>query len=448
MLRRLRLRHLWLLIPFWIAAWRAGRDLGDNSFLWHVRAGIDQLAGGEVIRTDPYSFTQFGEPWRTQSWLIELAYGRLETWFGDLVWVNWFLFAVVTGVLIVVLAGMVRSGTALAAIAVVFALLAWIFQPYMSPRPVLVSYVLFAITGLIVSSRRPAWWAVPGIMWLWASMHGSFIVGLGILVLDGFRRRTRRAWLAVGISVVAVSATAHGAAIWEILYRFVVNREGLERIQEWQPPDFTNLALVAVLPLLGLLMVGLATQRIPSDALWIVIPMVAFALLSTRNVLPALLVIAPWLAAAAGVLPDWGESELSPPLVWATAVAVVATGLVLVAAPVVLDGERFPTRALVAQLEDGPLFHSIGPGGALIYYEGSRRPVFVDDRVELYGPDFLGEYYEAIDGIEWRSLFAARGVQQALLDDEDVLVPRLEEDGWATCATDDGFRILRPSCDD
>lgn len=445
--RRLRLRHLWLLLPFWIAAWRAGRDIDDNSFLWHVRAGLDQSAAGEVLRTDPYSFTKVEEPWRTQSWLIELGYARLEEWFGDLTWVPWFLFLVVAIVLVALVAGIVRSGVHLAAGALVLLLLAWILQPYMSPRPVLLSYVFFAVLGLIVSSRRPALWSVPGLMWLWAGIHGSFIVGVGILVLDAMRRRERRSWLAVVLSLAAVSATAHGLAVWEILYRFALNREGLEAIQEWMPPDFTNYALMAVLPLLALLLVGLSAGKIESDALWILIPMLVFALLSTRNVMPALLVMAPWLAGAAGVLPDMNEAQLRPALVWATASALLVTAIMLVARPVALSAERFPSRSMVAELDSGPVFHSMGPGGVIIYYAGSARPVFVDDRVELYGPEFLDDYLAVNRGDEWRDTFAAWDIEQALLHEDAVLVPRLEDDGWMRCGVADGFVLLRPACD-
>jgi hypothetical protein len=444
--RRLRLRHLWLLIPFWIAAWRAGRTIGDNSFLWHVRTGLDQSLAGEVIRTDPYSFTKAGEPWRTQSWLIELGYARLEDWFGDLRWVPVFLFFAIGLVLVVVLAGLLRSGTSLMGAAIVLFLVSWVFQPYMSPRPVLVSYVIFALVGLVVAARKPPLWVVPGLLWLWASVHGSFIVGLGVLVLDAMRRRDRRSWLAVGVGVVAVSVTAHGLAIWEILYRFAINREGLEGIQEWLPPDFTNYALVATLPLLGLLMVGLATQRIEVGALWILIPMVAFALLSTRNVLPALLVMAPWLGASATVVPELAEQQLKPPLVWLTAAAIIISGVALVARPAELRSGRFPSRDLVTSLGTEPVFHRMASGGAIIYYEGSARQVFVDDRVELYGSEFLAAQRAASAGDEWRALFAEWDIAQVLLHEDEVLVRRLVDDGWTACEADDEFLVLKPVC--
>ena len=69
----------------------ASRPIRDNSFLWHIRAGDLQLTSGEVLTTDPFSFTMAGEPWRTQSWLADLLYGSLEQASGGLGWVPWLL---------------------------------------------------------------------------------------------------------------------------------------------------------------------------------------------------------------------------------------------------------------------------------------------------------------------------------------------------------------------
>ncbi|HSM46149.1 MAG TPA: hypothetical protein VK969_14135, partial [Acidimicrobiia bacterium] len=76
--RRLSIAHLALLLPWIAVAIDAFRPIVDNSFLWHVRAGTVQLERGSVLTTDPFSFTLGGEPWRTQSWLVELLYGWAE----------------------------------------------------------------------------------------------------------------------------------------------------------------------------------------------------------------------------------------------------------------------------------------------------------------------------------------------------------------------------------
>ena len=85
--RRLTPGHLVLLVPWIGLVVGAASPIRDNSFLWHVRAGTLQLDLGHVLRTDPFSFTMQGAPWRTQSWLLELGYGLLERWTNGLGWV-------------------------------------------------------------------------------------------------------------------------------------------------------------------------------------------------------------------------------------------------------------------------------------------------------------------------------------------------------------------------
>ena len=94
---RLTIRHLWMLPPLVALAIRAVTEIGDNSFLWHVRAGEVQLSAGEVLRSDPFSYTELGAPWRTQSWLLELVYGWLFLRTGGLQWVPTMIFLIMSG---------------------------------------------------------------------------------------------------------------------------------------------------------------------------------------------------------------------------------------------------------------------------------------------------------------------------------------------------------------
>ncbi len=446
MAARLRLRHLWFLVPFWALALRAGLPIRDNSFLWHVQAGIDQLATGEVMRTDPYSFTALGEPWRTQSWLIELAYGRLEGWFPDLVWVPWFVFLVGAATLSLVLVAVVsQSGPAIGGAAVLITL-GWVAQPYMHPRPVLLSFVLLAVVGLLTAMRRPSLWVIPGLLWLWAAVHGSFVVGAAFLVLDAVRRRSGRQALAVGAGLVAASFTAHGFGVWEILYRFAANREALDFIVEWQPPNFASAWLAGFLVALAILMVGLVYGRLAPDALWIVLPATFFALVSTRGVLPGLLIMAPWLAKAAQALPDPREAPVRRLVVWLTVGALAGSALAVLGRPVRFLEDLFPSAQVRAALSDAPLFNTDGPGGALIYLERGARPVFIDDRVELYGPDFFTRYDLAVDGRDWRGLFDEFDLDQALVPADSRLLSGLVEAGWEECVADDFFVVMAVRC--
>ena len=57
MTNRLTVRHLFVLVPVLGVFAAAAKAITDNSFLWHVRAGTLQLDTGEVLRSDPFSFT-------------------------------------------------------------------------------------------------------------------------------------------------------------------------------------------------------------------------------------------------------------------------------------------------------------------------------------------------------------------------------------------------------
>ena len=48
----------------------------------------------------------------------------------------------------------------------------------------------------------------------------------------------------VGVSLVAVSLTAHGLGIWSILRSFLSNRDALDFISEWAAPDLLSIAVV------------------------------------------------------------------------------------------------------------------------------------------------------------------------------------------------------------
>src|SRR5262245_23148344 len=57
-----------------------GRDkfFGDPGSLWHIVVGQRILSSGEVIRTDPFSFTAAGQPWLSQGWLFDVGLALLH----------------------------------------------------------------------------------------------------------------------------------------------------------------------------------------------------------------------------------------------------------------------------------------------------------------------------------------------------------------------------------
>ena len=442
--RRLTVRHLWFLLPWVGVVIAALKPIRDNSFLWHVRAGTVQLDGGEVLRADPFSFTAAGEPWRTQSWLAELLYGQLEVW-TQLAFVPWMVgLGALATIAFVGAAAHRRTGQALPA-ALALITVVWVGVGFFAPRPVLISFVFLSATALLLDLPN-ARWAIPLVIWLWAAVHGSFVLGIGLIVLEGLRTGRRSRLLDAGVATLAASLTAHGLAIWAILYRFVENRGALDFITEWAPPDLLSVSLVPYLLVISGIVIGAACGRIAPRDLWVPLPFLLFGLTSVRATFAALIVALPWAALA------WPESW-TPSLNRSVTVPRVFIHWVFAAAIVVLpftldantgpSKERFPLTA-ADYLEEGNVFHDDVTGGYLIYEAWPNVLVYVDDRAELYGEEFFEEFARlraARPG--WEDALRDRGITQALVRNDDPISEVLTRAGWTKRYVDDYFVVLK-----
>lgn len=442
---RLRVRHLRALVPFVAIGWIASLPLGDNSFLWHVRAGTVQLRAGEVLRVDPFSATATGAPWRTQSWLAELGYGWLEGVSGGIGWVPIMKFVVITVTVALIALAVYRSvGGNGTAVLVATLVVVWQAAPFAVARPALLGYLLLAVVIALTSSKRRAVWLIPAIIWLWAAIHATFALGLVYLALDGWRRRSRKQLIAVIFGAGAAGLTAHGLGIWWILLQFFRSRGALEFISEWQPPDFSNPFLLPFLVVVIALLVAAVLGRLSIRDLIVVVPFVVFGLIVERNVYPSLLVLAPFAARAAiwqrATAPSSGKEPVA--LNWAVAaVLVVLTGVGLLR-PLELKDDRFPSDRALAAVDSGPLLHGTAVGGYLIYRDWPGRLVFIDDRAELYGREGFQRFHDLRLGSGGEAALEELGIDQVLAQPDWPLVDVLLADDWTERYRDENFVVL------
>ncbi len=419
--------------------------IGDNSFLWHVRAGTLQLDSGRVLTTDPFSFTEFGQPWRTQSWLAELGYGWLERLTGGIDWVPIMKFVMIS--LTVALLGFVihRVGGRRSALTLgTMLLLVWQASAFAIARPALLGFVLLAVVIAVVHTPQRPLWVLPLVFWLWAAVHGMFVVGLGYVFLDSVRRRSKRQFVAVVISGLATAATAHGLGVWGILVQFLRSRSALGLISEWQPPDFSSPMVIPFLIAIIGLLIAATLNRLRPDDLWIMIPFLTFGLMAGRNVWPAVMALIPIVARGYAGEPKAAGERSSEPYVlnWAIAAVLVTAAVIGVAREAPLEADRFPTDAALAALEDGPLWHDSAVGGFLIYREGPQRLVFTDDRAELYGEEGIRAFIDMKAGIGVEETFAEHGIEQAIVAADWPIVGYLDLLGWERRYEDEYFVVM------
>jgi len=414
----------------------------DNSFLWHIRAGTAQAESGSVLTSDPFTFTAFGEPWRTQSWLLELFYGWAEGLVG-LSFAGWMVvfFSIVTFSALALLGFKILKHPF--PVAIFLVLTAVLSASVLNPRPVIASYSLLALFVLADSDTRTRW-TLPLILWMWASVHGSFVLGGIYLACQLIRRREWKSWPQLLAAGAAVSITAHGIAAWETLFRFFNAGEALSNIMEWGSPDLLSLPLFPLL--IGLLLLPLAAHRglfQPRDY-WVLVPFVVVGLTANRSVFPAWIALSPVFVPSFQVLPVARKRATPTSRKLLVAIgALILIGPLLVPRSSALDEGRFPIDAMKSA-DSTRLFHDDGAGGYIIYSEWPSRRVYVDDRAELL-VDELPRFIRAraAKGSEWEEVLTDYQFEQALLRVDDPLLQVLRLDGWVEAFKDEEFVLLR-----
>lgn len=436
-------RHLLVLVPMLGAAVAAVRPITDNSFLWHVRAGTLQLEQAQVLRADPFSWSAGGRPWRTQSWLAELGYGWAERITGNLGWVGPMM-----GVATLAWFGLLglivyRECRRLLPTAILLCGVLVLTLPFLNPRPVLFSYLGLALLMLILASPGRLLWAAPLLLWTWAGLHGSFVVGLGLLVLNAIRQRRRSAWEVAALSVIAASLTAHGIRIWVVLGEFAESRQALSFIREWATPNLLAPTHLPYLALLAGVLVAAQAGKLGRFEVMSAFGFFAFGAASSRNLAPAAMLLLPLAARA---FPAGPHPERADPAKfgWAMAVLMVGTAAMLVTQRISTtpSASAFPVVAS-QHLHASKVFHDDSAGGYLIYAYGPGRAVFIDDRAELYGGEFFSDFVDMRAALPAAGeKFEILGFQQALVRPSMAITGRLRCAGWTTSFEDEYWVVL------
>jgi hypothetical protein len=309
------------------------------------------------------------------------------------------------------------------------------------PRPVIFSFALFAL--VILAWDRPATrWAVPFLFWIWASMHGSFVIGLAYIGLSIIVQANWRALPTAVVAGVTTLLTAHGLGVVEILLEFSEAGPALALLSEWRRPELLSVVFAPFLVGLGLIVIGAMRGLVTPRHLWLLVPFLLLALSSTRAVAPAWLGLIPLLGSSLAGLGSTERRRFSVPA------GVIFTGVVLVipflvASDGAIDEGRFPVAA-AAELDDVPTFHDDRTGGYLIWATGPERLVYIDDRAELYG-ERMAEFVAVRDlETDWEPIFERDHIEQVLFRTDEELVAALESAGWAPTYQDEHYVVLRP----
>jgi hypothetical protein len=215
---------------------------------------------------------------------------------------------------------------------------------------------------------------------------------------------------------------------------FARSSDALSLISEWAKPDVLSPVTLPYSVLVLALIAGAVRGRLRPVELWIVLPILMFGLTAERSLYPAAILLTP---VAAGL---WTKHEISRPIGIQearlnTALAVVLlillpAGLAARTWPVGIDPEVYP----VSQLDDlrgQRTWTSDSVGGVMIYARWPDTRVFIDDRAELYGGEFMRDFVAVRSGDpKWQSIFAEHGITAALTKSDWGVSRSLRQAGW------------------
>jgi len=463
--------------------------LADADVGWHIRTGEYILDHHQVPHQDLYSFSKPGAPWYAWEWLSDVIDAVLFRWAG--------LKGVVlaAGVLIALFATtlmrrVVDAGAHLFVALLVTLLSVGSASMHFLARPHVFTLLLLSISmALIEADRRGAnparlWWLVP-ITLVWTSLHGGFLVLIGLLGLA-----------TIGSAVEAWVQRPHGerpdwapALRWAMLTGACgavsfINPYGWELhahviqylrsdwirkvVQEFQSPIFRdeNMLQFEALLFIGLITAGARFRRgRVIDGLWI-LALGYMALSSVRHVPIFVTVTAPLIAAemtswwktwvgaasaksAKGILNQMGfdlAQGFKRYSVWMVlAVAALALSGPAIAWPRDFPTELFPTAMVHAHEQEilrARVLTTDQWADYLIYLHPEQK-VFVDGRSDFYGAEVGDRFLRVMHGLPgWEKVIAAYRFNLVLIPVDTAAAQLLKQRPEWRVVADDGKHIL------
>ena len=334
-----------------------------------------------------------------------------------------------------------------------------------SPRPLLMGAALLVVLIWVVeipdsSLGRHAIVVISAAIWIWANVHGTWILGIGYLALHLVGRWSEGAVPWSGRERKILTGALIGSALtlvnpygWRLVV-FPVTLLGrgsdLRRLGEWASPDFARLRgwAFAIWLTVFIVVIGRAVgARCASRRDFIVaIPFLLLALFAVRNAALAPLVTLPIACRAVATSERRDDTSSRSPLALGF-LSVLVLGMLAVTTTAWFqsdfDFRRYPVAALDEVESQGLIGRNLLTtdvvAGYLILEQWPQQRVFVDDRIDMYPPEVVDAYFALLDGTEdW----------QRALDDYEVEVVVWPSGGALTQLLEESPRWQRAYVDD
>ncbi len=456
----------------------------DGDTWWHLRAGEVTFEQKIPLETDKFSYTKFGESWKSNAWLTELwlyVTYKVAGFTGISAWIA--LLTVVT----LAMAFQLMDGPPVYKCTLVLAA-SLLLLPYLKARPQMVSFAFLTLTAWILekhwSKKESTIFLLIPVFVLWANLHGGFIIGLVYILLylmgdiitrfwhgGPFPRNElilrKRLFIIVIVCMVVVMINPFGLNVWTNLYHTMSVDSLNTMIVEWASLDFHDMHQQLYLWMMVVVMavLGLSPRRIEWTDLLLLIFFTVSGFIWRRNtsflVIFAMIILSKYLwplvtmiyegkrLIVINTLRDWWKGILSlldqntPRLV---NVLLLFLSIVFYAGGVVklyllttsemirkLESRQFPVAArqwIETNKPVGNMLNSYNWGGYFDWYLRDY-PVFLDGRTDLFGDEIISQWLDVVNATgDWQAILDRWNVNFIVIEPGWRIAQLLPFHGW------------------
>ena len=459
---------------------------GDGDPARHVRHGETILAQGDVIRTDPFSFTRPGAPFVGFEYGSQVLFA-LSHRVGGLPGMVVLTTLLIAGTLAGLAAWLLRRRMDPLLVVLVTLAVAVLTSIHWLARPHVVSWpFMLLLLALLEAPHRPRARVFGLLFAVWANLHGGFLYGWLLVAMylcghlleawssgDGARRRGeyRRALELGRILPLTVAATVLTPYGWRLplhLVQFFRDPYLRDVTQEFLSPNFHGPdALPFLAALLGTMALLALRPRPHWTHLAVMLGNVGMALISQRNIVLFALAavplialdLAPWwddVVGASGFARRFASNARSGATIPYAGLTLAVLALLavnhgrLAGRQVLADrfsSRRFPVEA-VAQARSaglpGRLFHEFVWGGYLLYAWPEQK-VFIDGGSDFYGGELLRAHRHVVNILPgWRDSLDVWRIDLVLVRSDGAMAGELaREPTWRSWYMDSTATMFR-----
>ncbi len=420
----------------------------DPDFGWHLKAG-EYISKNGIPKYDVFTFTAGNFQWINHEWLNDVLIYMLYNSGGYLATAIFFSFLWVSGLLIAKRTSL-KFPLLLATVAVV---------PFAGIRPVAWTVFFIAILERIICSKNKKFqYLLPIIFIIWANLHGSFVLGLLILILYQLFSSNKVKWHILVISCLSVLINPYGFGIFEEIYRTGADSQLRFRISEWRPVllPYSSVAFVVISVSLVLALrkeAWKAIFSIPSLALAMTLSSIRHLPIYVITSIRYLEIYQLELISKVNKIKSFAELDRIKYVSIAILYIFIVLSSVLSVRSAIYGAEKYPVLA-VSYIKDegcnGNIFNSYNYGGFLIWKLPNNK-VYIDGRMpswENSGKNYFNEYIEFINNEQSREAQIKKyNIRCTLISRNDLKSSRKSKKSIEQWLYEKGWSLIKSGSD-